>query len=297
MLALLQLAASLAFVLSYVWASYTPMAPGSPRWALDLGLSAFFAAEYAHRIWTSPHPLRACLQPLNVVDLVSFLPCLLESAAACALPPSLAGALRQLVGAIDLRWARIFRVLRLLRLALLTGNLPSMRMSRSALLSGAFNVRLLQLVASVLALIFTSASFIHLLERMPWHDALYFVVTTLATVGYGDIVPKSLLAKMTVVAMIALGAVLIPVRTSQLYTQLLARRITAGPLPSGLPGARPYVLLSTRLTEVRGFSDMATEFFHQVGGVRLCFSCAYHSCPCHIMRNGQDKSVRVCVDN
>lgn len=33
------------------------------------------------------------------------------------------------------------------------------------------------------------------MERMPWHDALYFVTSTLTTVGYGDVVMKSSLGE------------------------------------------------------------------------------------------------------
>ncbi len=69
---------------------------------------------------------------------------------------------------------------------------------------------------------------VHLVERIPFFDALYFVTTTLTTVGYGDVVAVSLLGKAAVLAMILVGVVLIPVQTSQLYSQLTARRLTLG---------------------------------------------------------------------
>jgi len=65
-------------------------------------------------------------------------------------------------------------------------------------------------------------------ERIPFFDALYFVTTTLTTVGYGDVVVSSTLGKAAVLAMICVGVVLIPVQTSQLYSQLTARRVTLG---------------------------------------------------------------------
>ncbi len=71
---------------------------------------------------------------------------------------------------------------------------------------------------------------VHLVERIPFFDALYFVTTTLTTVGYGDIVAISPLGKAAVLAMILVGVVLIPVQTSQLYSQLTARRLTLGAL-------------------------------------------------------------------
>lgn len=66
------------------------------------------------------------------------------------------------------------------------------------------------------------------MERIPFFDALYFVTTTLTTVGYGDVVAISPLGKAAVLAMILVGVVLIPVQTSQLYSQLAARRLTLG---------------------------------------------------------------------
>ena len=72
-----------------------------------------------------------------------------------------------------------------MRLSLLAGELNSMHLSSSgALLSGAASIRLLQLVASVLTLLFTTSSIVHLVERVPFHESLYFVTTTLTTVRF-----------------------------------------------------------------------------------------------------------------
>ena len=72
---------------------------------------------------------------------------------------------------------------------------------------------------------------VHLTERVPWHQALYFVTTTLTTVGYGDMVPTTTLGKVAVLTMICVGVVVIPVQTSQVYSQLTARRVTLGKPP------------------------------------------------------------------
>lgn len=47
-------------------------------------------------------------------------------------------------------------------------------------------------------------------------------------VGYGDVVAISVGGKLAIVAIICVGVVLIPVQTSQLYQQLVARRVTQG---------------------------------------------------------------------
>ena len=91
------------------------------------------------------------------------------------------------------------RALRVMRLSLLAGELNGMHLSSSgALLSGAASIRLLQLVASVLTLLFTTSSIVHLVERIPFHDALYFVTTTLTTVR-GRVSPHCVTITLTTV--------------------------------------------------------------------------------------------------
>lgn len=65
------------------------------------------------------------------------------------------------------------------------------------LIAGNLNVPLVWLVASVVAWMFTSASCVAVMEKLPWHDALYFVGSTLTTVGYGDVVVRSSMGECT----------------------------------------------------------------------------------------------------
>ena len=58
--------------------------------------------------------------------------------------------------------------------------------------------------------------------------------------------------------MIFVGIVLIPAQTGAVYAQLTARRQTIGPTPARGEHA---VLVSTRLSDVRGFSDFLMEIF------------------------------------
>jgi hypothetical protein len=48
-----QLLASLLFIVLYVWSTYTPALPGSPRHQLDLLLCLVFACDYVFRIAVS----------------------------------------------------------------------------------------------------------------------------------------------------------------------------------------------------------------------------------------------------
>ena len=47
---LAQLAASLLFILLYIWSTYAPEAPGSWRHWVDVGLCCVFAVDYAYRV-------------------------------------------------------------------------------------------------------------------------------------------------------------------------------------------------------------------------------------------------------
>jgi hypothetical protein len=65
------------------------------------------------------------------------------------------------------------------------------------------------------------------------------------------------------VTLMMIGAVvLIPVRASQLYSRFSERRAVAGPMPSR---RRPFVLVSGRLSDVRGFNDFFSSIMLQVG--------------------------------
>lgn len=76
--------------------------------------------------------------------------------------------------------------------------------------------------------------------------------------GFGDVVAMTFVGKACVVAMIAVGIVMIPVQAAAFYNEVSARRVTKGNLPDWR--GKPFVLLSTRLTEVRAFSDFFAEF-------------------------------------
>ena len=175
----------------------------------------------------------------------------------------------------DFRWFKALRALRVMRVTLLAGELGSMHASSSGrLLASAASVRLFQLVASVATLLFTTSAVVNLVERMPFHDALYFVTTTLTTVGYGDVVVKSTAGKFAVLVMILLGVIIIPAQSSALWAQLQARRVTLGPLPAQWR-KQPHVLVSARLSDVRGFSDFLMEFF--AAGARAAAAVAPES--------------------
>ncbi|NAT10592.1 two pore domain potassium channel family protein [ANME-1 cluster archaeon AG-394-G06] len=45
----------------------------------------------------------------------------------------------------------------------------------------------------------------HLLEKWSWIDSLYFTIITLATIGYGDLVPTTPVGKLVTVIFVIVG--------------------------------------------------------------------------------------------
>jgi voltage-gated potassium channel len=65
------------------------------------------------------------------------------------------------------------------------------------------------LAASVVIMLMIGTVFYHAVEHLSWVDAYYFSVITLATVGYGDIVPHTDAGKLFTTIYIFIGVGLI----------------------------------------------------------------------------------------
>ncbi|MEE0675090.1 MAG: ion transporter [Ruminococcus sp.] len=169
-----------------------------------------FTVEYLLRVWTSDllrpemNPLKARLKYvfsfMAIVDLVAILPFYLP-----------------LVFPIDLRIIRIMRVVRLFRIFKINRYTNALRIialvfkNKSAqLVSSVFVVGLLLVIASVLMYNIEAEAqpdaFSNAFETMWW------AVSTLTTVGYGDVYPITVAGKMlsTVIAFLGIGLVAVP---------------------------------------------------------------------------------------
>ncbi|HLY07233.1 MAG TPA: cyclic nucleotide-gated ion channel [Rhizomicrobium sp.] len=153
---------------------------------------AAYTIEYTARVWSSLEdpriaargPVRGrlafALRPLMIVDFLAFAPSYL----AFLLP-------------VDLRVLRIFRLLRLVKLARYSQALPALLgvlyLQRSALFAS-FILTLCAMCASG-ELMYIAESHIqpNVFGTMP--DAMYWAITTLTTVGYGDKVPITPIGK------------------------------------------------------------------------------------------------------
>lgn len=151
-----------------------------------------YTIEYIMRMWSSVEDPRIAargpingrisfaLRPLMVVDFLAFAPSYLS-----------------LVFPIDLRILRIFRLFRLVKLARYSHALPALLgvlyAERSALFaSGILLVSTMCVTGEVMHLAEGDAQ-PKVLGTLP--DAMYWAITTLTTVGYGDVVPITPLGK------------------------------------------------------------------------------------------------------
>lgn len=171
-----------------VYARYHTLFAGFEKFSITA-----YTIEYAVRVWSAIEdprvaargPLRGRIafaaRPLMIVDLLAFLPSYLT-----------------LFFAIDLRVLRIFRLFRLVKLARYSPALP-------ALLGVLYNERSALFASMILTLsvMCVSAEMMHLAEgsvqprslgTLP--DAMYWAITTLTTVGYGDITPITPLGRL-----------------------------------------------------------------------------------------------------
>jgi voltage-gated potassium channel len=154
---------------------------------------ALFTIEYAARLWSVPEDprfarfpplagrLRYALQPLMLIDLLAIAPTYI----ALVMP------------VLDLRMLRLFRLLRLLKIARYS---PALTTFAHVIVSE--RRALLGTLLLLICVMCFSAEAMYLAEAtvqprtfgtLP--DAMWWAITTLTTVGYGDAVPVTALGK------------------------------------------------------------------------------------------------------
>jgi voltage-gated potassium channel len=168
-----------------------------------------FSLEYLVRLWGAVEEpgyerpvlgrLRCALRPLTLIDLLSVLPFYLA-----------------FVG-LDLRYLRALRLLRLVRIAKLTRYSRSLQLMRQVVVKR--RGELLGTAALMLLLLIVSACALYAAEREAQPEsfssipaAMWWSITTLTTVGYGDVTPVTAIGKVlaAVVAVVGIGLFALP---------------------------------------------------------------------------------------
>ncbi len=172
--------------------------------AAELFFTIVFTVEYLLRIWSAPEGprsrLRYALMPSSLIDLVVVVASLL---------PFISSNIMAL---------RVLRVLRMLRLAKLGRFSRALGTLHRAIRSRASH--LLATFAMAIVFLLISATLMYWIEADMQPDrfgsiprALWWAAVTMTTVGYGDVVPMSVMGKLIAVVTSMGGIVLIAIPT------------------------------------------------------------------------------------
>ena len=201
------------------------LSPGQRRafdW-LEWGFTLVFTAEYLARLACVRHPLRYALSFYGVIDLLAVLPTWL----ALLVP--------EVHALIDVRVLRLLRVFRIFKLTAYLGEYQALghalRASRR---------KILVFISAVLMIVLVMGTIMYVVEgpangftSIP--TAVYWAITTMTTVGFGDITPKTDLGRLIASLMMLLGWGTLAVPTGIVTAEMTARRIGSQPAARTCP--------------------------------------------------------------
>ncbi|HTN47886.1 MAG TPA: ion transporter [Burkholderiaceae bacterium] len=180
---------------------------------LEWGFTLLFTAEYLARLWSVERPLLYARSFFGVVDLVSVLPTYL----ALFVPG--------MHVLIDIRLLRMLRVFRILKL---TEYVQEYRRLGSAL--SASRRKIAVFIGTVFMLVVLIGTLMYLIEG-PENGftsipiAVYWAITTVTTVGFGDITPHTDLGRALASVSMLLGWGILAVPTGIVTAEMTSQRI------------------------------------------------------------------------
>ncbi len=164
-------------------------------------LTLLFTVEYVLRIWISTKPLSYIFSMWGVIDLLSILPTYLSFF---------------LAGYHYLLVVRIFRLLRIFRILKLVRFNSEAQVLLNALKSSMYKIGIF--LMAVLAIVTFLGTIMYVVESgdqgftsIP--QSIYWAIVTVTTVGYGDMVPSSVLGKIISSFAMIIGYAIIAVPT------------------------------------------------------------------------------------
>lgn len=249
---------SIAVVVADSVQGVSPTARSVFAW-LEWLFTIAFTLEYVARLVCVRHPLRYALSFYGVIDLMALLP----TYVALLVP--------EVHALIDVRVLRLLRVFRIFKLTAYLTEYQSLGRALKA-----SRRKIMVFLSAVLMIVLVFGTLMYVVEgpangftSIP--TSVYWAVTTMTTVGFGDITPKTDLGRMIASAMMLLGWGTLAVPTGIVTAEMTAMRsgtspttrtchecLTEGQLPeanyclhcgarlpsyhhdAGAPGAQPY---------------------------------------------------------
>ncbi len=178
--------------------------------------TALFTLEYVARLLCNPAPLRYALSFFGLIDLISLLPTYL----ALVFP--------EVYALIDVRVLRLLRIFRVLKLAAYVEEYQSLGLALAA-----SRRKVLVFLTAVIMVVVVMGTVMYVVEgpkngftSIP--TSIYWAITTMTTVGFGDITPKTDLGRLISSLMMLIGWGTLAVPTGIVTAEMTQQR---KPLP------------------------------------------------------------------
>ena len=179
---------------------------------LEWGFTLVFTVEYVARLLCVRHPLRYALSFYGVIDLLALLPTYL----ALLVP--------EVHALIDVRVLRLLCVFRVFKLTAYMSEYQSLGRALQA-----SRRKIMVFLAAVLMIVLVMGTLMYVVEG-PANGftsipiAVYWAVTTMTTVGFGDITPKTDLGRLIASVMMLLGWGTLAVPTGIVTAEMTGQR-------------------------------------------------------------------------
>jgi len=186
---------------------------------LEWIFTVLFTLEYIARLSCVERPLRYARSFYGVVDLIAVL------------PTYLAVLFPEAALLIDVR---ILRLLRIMRIFKLTAYLTEYRLLAEAMAASRRKIMVFLSVVVMIVLIVGTLMYViegpkHGFTSIPF--AIYWAISTLSTVGYGDVVPRTDIGRALATVMMLIGWGILAVPTGIVTAEMTAQRFRGRQFP------------------------------------------------------------------
>jgi voltage-gated potassium channel len=190
---------------------------------LEYLFTALFTVEYIARLVCVRHPLRYALSFYGLVDLLAVLPTYL----ALFVP--------ELYALVDVRVLRLLRIFRIFKLG---AYLAEVAMLGQALKASARKIQVFLTVVMMAVIIMGTVMYLvegpaNGFTSIP--TSIYWAITTMTTVGFGDITPKTDLGRTIASLMMLLGWGVLAVPTGIVTAEMTLHRTGRSPTTRSCP--------------------------------------------------------------
>ena len=182
--------------------------------AFEWGFTILFTIEYFFRIYAVNRPFKYIFSFMGIVDLLAIIPTYLIFILPAAHSLSVVRAIRLI---------RIFRIFKLSRYLRGAHTMQiALRSSRPKIIVFLLSIMLLVIILGTLMYIIENSVRTNGFENIP--NSIYWSIITLTTVGYGNIVPMTILGKIVASFIMILGYGIIAVPTGIVTAEFSRKR-------------------------------------------------------------------------